>query len=286
MDWDLTNSAAPKPLESLIFADGTVRMKQRRKLADAERWLEIRAKPQPQQKDNKAERIVVRVNGAQTDEIKIGAGEARWPAFVSLEKFAGQQVDLEVIYEAGGPDQQIGWQSMEFVPQKREIAKRINCGGPAIEAPDGDWEQDDNKASRYLKCIGTRTWAVKTPVSVPEALQQIYLDERWANQFIAYSVPVEPGSYDVVLHFAETNRGFQAPGKRQFDIIINNHTVAEKFDIYKTAGGPGALPWRHRVEVKQGPIDIRLQGNPVGPAIKGIELLKVATPLEPAKTAK
>jgi hypothetical protein len=205
---------------------------------------------------------------------------------VSLEKFAGQQVDLEVIYEAGTPGQQISWKSMEFVPQKREIAKRINCGGPLIESPDGDWEQDDNKASLYLKSVGTRTWGVKTPVSVPDELKDVFLDERWANQFIAYSIPVEPGTYDVVLHFAETNRGFQAPGKRQFDIIINNHTVAEKFDIFKTAGGPGAVPWRHRVEVKEGPIDIRLQGNPVGPAIKGLEILKVAVPSTPARPGK
>lgn len=273
MEWDLTNAATPKPVESLTFEDGTVRMKQRRKLADTERWLEIRAKPQP--KENKAERIVVRVNGEQTDEIKIGTGEVRWPAFVSLEKFAGQQVDLEVVYEAGGPGQRIAWRSIEFVPQKRAIAKRINCGGPAIESPDGDWEPDDNRTHPYLTSTGTRTFSIKEPAPGPEELQQVYQDERWANQYIEYSVAVEPGVYEVVLHFAETNRGFQAAKKRQFDIIINSLTVAEKFDIFTAAGGSGPFPYRQRVEVKEGPLVIRLQGHPTGPAIKGIEILKL-----------
>jgi hypothetical protein len=51
--------------------------------------------------------------------------------------------------------------------------------------------------------------------------------------------------------------------------------VAEKFDIFKTAGGPGALPYRQRIEAVDGEISIRLQPNPTGPAIKGIEIHKV-----------
>jgi len=273
-DWDLSNPSARKYVEWLTFADGTVRLKQSRTLANNERWLEIRARPQG--KANDLERMVVRVGGKEIAQLKIGTGEARWPAFVSLEPFVGQQVDLEVTYEAGEKGEQIAWKHMEFVPQKREIPKRINCGGPAIESPDGDWEADNNKSNRYLTSTGTRTWTVKTPVSVAPELQAVYQDERWANQYVLYRVPVEPGTYEVVLHVAETNQGFQKPGARQFDILLNGHVAAEKFDIVKAAGGTGAFQWRDRVDVKQGPLEIRLQGNPNGPAIKGLEILKVA----------
>jgi len=79
----------------------------------------------------------------------------------------------------------------------------------------------------------------------------------------------------VVLHFAETNRSFQAPGKRQFDILLNQHVVAEKFDIFKAAEGEGPFQWRQRVDIKDGPLEIRLQGHPAGPAVKGIEIRKL-----------
>jgi len=272
-DWDLSNPSAEKFYEWLVFEDGVVRLKQRRKLTEKERWLEIRARPQPTIAEE--ERVVIRVGGKDVAQLKIGTGETRWPAFVSLEPYVGREVDLEVIYEAGAKGQQIFWKSMAFVPQKREIAKRINCGGPAIESPDGDWEADDNKVNPYLTSSGTRTWTIKVPVSVASDLQAVYQDERWANQFIEYKVPVEPGTYDVVLHFAETNKGFQQPDKRQFDIILNGHIAAEKFDIFKAAGGPGAYQWKDRIEVKEGPLEIRLQGHPAGPAIKGLEVLKV-----------
>ena len=272
-NWDLSNPGKEAFIETLTLADGTVRLSKKIKLAQNQRWLEIRARPQTSV--HKEERVLVQVNGEQVGEIKIGNGASRWPAFVSLEKFVGQPVELQVVYEAGGKGQQIAWRNLEFVPQKREIAKRINCGGPTIESTDGDWEADDGKSHLYLTSSGTRTFTLKEPAPGTGDMQQMHQDERWANQYVEYTVPVEPGAYDVVLHFAETNKSFQVIGKRQFNIIINNLTVAEKFDIFKAANGPGPHPYRQRVEVTEGPIEIRLQGNPTGPAIKGIEILKL-----------
>ena len=70
--------------------------------------------------------------------------------------------------------------------------------------------------------------------------QELYRGERFGN--INYAIPVAPGRYRLVLHFAETWFGFGKQPKggsesRLFDILCNGVALARSFDIYKEAGG-------------------------------------------------
>ncbi len=147
--------------------------------------------------------------------------------------------------------------------------KRINCGGPEIAAEDGvAWEADTGDGHAALKYSGSRVWTLEG-----DTKKDVYQSERWSNNGIGYAFEVEPGRYEVVLLFAETNATFAGKGKRLFDIEINAKKVAEKVDVFTEAGGT-SKPWQFRkvVEVTGKELEIKLLANPTGPAIKGIEI--------------
>lgn len=147
--------------------------------------------------------------------------------------------------------------------------KRINCGGPEIAAEDGvAWEADTGDGHAALKYSGSRVWTLEG-----DTKKDVYQSERWSNNGIGYAFEVEPGRYEVVLLFAETNATFAGKGKRLFDIEINAKKVAEKVDVFTEAGG-ATKPWQFRkvVDVTGKELEIKLLANPTGPAIKGIEI--------------
>lgn len=146
--------------------------------------------------------------------------------------------------------------------------RRINCGGPAVPDDDGvPWEADMGNGHPFLKYGGTRAWRQEGHEG------DVLMSERWARTGLGYEFKVQPGRYEVVLQFAETNEDFSAKGKRLFDIIFNDKTVASKVDVFSLAGGAGK-PWRFRsiVDVTGTELEIKLMANPVGPAIKAIEV--------------
>jgi hypothetical protein len=68
----------------------------------------------------------------------------------------------------------------------------------------------------------------------------IHRSERFGN--FSYSIPVGPGRYAVVLHFAEAWFGPDLPGKggvgsRRFDVYCNGEALLRDFDIFQSAGG-------------------------------------------------
>jgi len=101
------------------------------------------------------------------------------------------------------------------------------------------WEPDE-----YAKGgqVVARTEVVRN-TSDPE----LYRGERFGN--IQYSVPVPPGQYGLVLHFAEAwfgpeNPGKGGPGSRVFDILCNGVALKRNLDIYQEAGGANrAYTW-------------------------------------------
>lgn len=153
------------------------------------------------------------------------------------------------------------------------FVQRINCGGPEIAGDDGvPWEADNGDGHKTVKYGGTSTW---TNGDSPK--KDIYQTERWASVGLGYSFKIDPGRYEVVLHFAETNSDFATKGGRVFDIEINEKKVAEKVDVFTEAKGQGK-PWqfRHVVAITEGELEVVLRANPTGPAIKGIEIRGLA----------
>ena len=150
--------------------------------------------------------------------------------------------------------------------------KRINCGGLAYVGPDGiPWEADRRQRD------GTNFFSGNFPVTGAGGLKTIYQSERWANQRVPFDVEVEPGRYEIVFHFAETNTGFARKGARTFDILINGRPVRKKVDIFDQAGGGNkALLLRETVEVKGRRLRITLRAASAGPAIKALEVRGLA----------
>ena len=152
--------------------------------------------------------------------------------------------------------------------------KRINCGGPEVTAEDGaHWEADIEDGHAALVSAGTSTWTVRGAVKNTGKLKGVYQTERWANRYVQYAFKVDPGRYEVVLLFAETNDDFFGKGKRTFDIRIGEKVAAEKADVFAEAGA-AMTPWvfRKTVDVAGRELRIGLHDNPIGPAIKGIEI--------------
>lgn len=100
-------------------------------------------------------------------------------------------------------------------------------------APDGTfWEPD--RFSRGGQLV-TRA----DPVSAT-ADPELYRGERFGN--LTYAIPVAPGRYTLVLHFAETWFGANKPGgggagSRVFDVLCNGIALERGVDIFRQAGG-------------------------------------------------
>lgn len=152
--------------------------------------------------------------------------------------------------------------------------KRINCGGLEIAAEDGVlWEADKKPGHATMASPSSSIWTIPAAVVGPGVVKDVYQSERWSNGQIHYTFGVDPGRYEVVLHFAETNRNFASKGKRVFDILINEEKAVEKVDIFTNAGAINtAWQFRKEVDVKERELTISLAANPTGPAIKGIEV--------------
>jgi hypothetical protein len=82
--------------------------------------------------------------------------------------------------------------------------------------------------------------AVRQQAVLNTAEPELYHGERFGN--LTYAIPVAPGRYAVILHFAETWFGPDKPqhggvGSRIFDLLCNGVALAQAFDIFKEAGG-------------------------------------------------
>jgi hypothetical protein len=115
---------------------------------------------------------------------------------------------------------------------------RINVGGGGYTATDGRTFLADS----FFAAGATNTATQAIGGSTDPAL---YQDERW-GQF-SYAVPVQNGTYDVKLHFAELYYGTVVPGacvgKRIFSVDVLDTAGAadvQNLDVCARAGGPNA----------------------------------------------
>ncbi len=115
-------------------------------------------------------------------------------------------------------------------PVVNDFALRINAGGPQV-VHNGQTFSADNSF------VGGKVY-VNNSATVPT----LYNTERSAlPPTFAYNVPVENGSYQVVLHFAEiywgaTGGGAGGTGKRVFDVALEGNTILNDYDINADVG--------------------------------------------------
>jgi len=104
-------------------------------------------------------------------------------------------------------------------------------------------------------------------------LDELFQTERWNMD--AYEIPVPDGSYDVVLHFAETYSGIDDEGKRIFDVVVQDEVSFDDLDVFREADGFETAIFKsaEAVPVSNGSLGIAFQRDPHAPMINAIEVI-------------
>ena len=98
----------------------------------------------------------------------------------------------------------------------------------------------------------------------------IYQSEYFGRDF-SYQQEVANGNYDVTLKFAEVY--FDQPGKRVFDVKLEDQLVLDDFDLVAAAGGKNiALDRTFTVDVNDGVLDLDFLASVERAKISGIEI--------------
>jgi ELWxxDGT repeat protein len=155
-------------------------------------------------------------------------------------------------------------------------ALRLNAGGAAYHTPTGEPFSADAFFS------GGQTFRLKTAVDfVGTEADTLYQTERWGT--FSYRLPVEKGTYRVVLHFAEIYWGVQQKGGvgcRRFNVDVEGRRTLTEYDIFAKAGGAlKATRETFETVVTDGTLNINfLKGSANFPKVSAIEVMAVATP--------
>ncbi len=110
----------------------------------------------------------------------------------------------------------------------------------------------------------------------------LYLNERWADGDLTYNIPVRNGTYEAVLHYAETWDGAQQPGVRKFKSYLEGGLLTPApLDLAQVAGYRTAFKQTGMVNVTDGALTIRLEQIPGfnNPKISAIQLRGTPTSL-------
>jgi len=149
-----------------------------------------------------------------------------------------------------------------------ETIYRISCGASESYT---DETHEVWSADRGFSDGKTVTREKTLPIHNTTA-PEVYRTERYGMK--RYTLPVEPGTYTVRLHFAETFGVNYKRGARSFGITVNGKNVAEKLNPYTAAGG-FARPVILEVAGCSATDQIGIEFTNGG-AIYGIEVLKTA----------
>ena len=179
---------------------------------------------------------------------------------------------------------------VEALPPEVQVLYRVNAGGSQLSAVDSepvDWSGDTSSSpSSYVNSSQTNnTYSVNNTItagpSVPSSVPlTLFKSERWDNSSspeMQWNFPVSNGNYEVRLYFAETFSGAGSPGKRVFDVVIEDLLALDNYDVVADAGAMfvGVMQ-NFEVEVTDELLTIDLLHVIENPAIKGIEIIAIA----------
>ncbi len=154
---------------------------------------------------------------------------------------------------------------------------RVNAGGNPYATPDARSFSGDAYFSGGV-VSGT------TPKDIAGTGDDyLYQTGRHGTSF-SYNFPTGNGSYDVVLHFAETYFGNTAPGgigSRKFHVNLEGARKLTDYDVFARAGGALRVAQEtFRVTVSDGTLNVAfLKGSADNPAVKAIEVLPAGSAL-------
>lgn len=151
----------------------------------------------------------------------------------------------------------------------------INCGGGALGSFQADAFYDAGTAFSTGTAVGTNG----VPNAAPPA---VYQSQRYGN--LTYKLPwfTPNTAYKIRLHFAEVY--WNAPGQRQFNVLINAAQLLSNYDIFAAAGGNfrANVQEFNSVSDASGTLAIQLVTTVDNAAINGIEVLSNPTNAVPA----
>lgn len=160
-------------------------------------------------------------------------------------------------------------------PVVNDFALRINAGGPQVVHNGSTYSADSNFTGGKIYLNNSAT--------VPT----LYKTERSAlPPNFAYTVPVDNGNYQVVLHFAEiywgaTGGGTGGSGKRVFDVALEGNTILNDYDINVDVGPQTVTVKRFNATVTDGVLNLVFDAAGSDgvdqPKISAIEILGVGT---------
>jgi len=191
-----------------------------------------------------------------------------------------------------------GFLHLEFKPQVNSAflnAIEISPGLPGRLRPIRIVARDQDYTDRSGQVWGADRFfhggqLVMRPPEVSSAADpELYRGERFGN--ITYSIPVAPGRYGVILHFAETWFGPDKPtkggaGSRMFDIFCNGVALVRGLDVYKEAGGdnrPLERTFHGIASNEQGKLVLSLVPIRNYACVNGIEVLDESVPGAPIR---
>ncbi len=159
-------------------------------------------------------------------------------------------------------------------------AIRINAGGPAHLVYEYDEETYDTYPGDYFGedayFSGGNTGSTTSYANVYDPT--LYQDYRWGA--FSYNIPVQPGNYSVVLHFAEPYWGDKAPGgagSRKFNVDAEGSRKLTEYDIFANSGGAMQVVKETLfVNVTDGTLNINfLKGTADNPVVSALEIIPV-----------
>ncbi|WP_276391542.1 malectin domain-containing carbohydrate-binding protein, partial [Eudoraea chungangensis] len=160
-------------------------------------------------------------------------------------------------------------------PAGGDFALRINAGGPQLTYQGNVFEADAN-------FVGGKVYT-NTDADVPV----LYQTERSASPpAFGYEIPLDNGTYQVTLHFAEIYWGANGGGpdgenNRVFDVQIEGNTVLNDYDIIKDVGTETVVTKTFEVVVSDGELTMAFDaqgGDGIDqPKLSALEIISTTT---------
>lgn len=154
---------------------------------------------------------------------------------------------------------------------------RVNCGGPELFDEGLTWEDGYHQITPFeltkTHRTGSHGWSGANTTGAPDDLFGPFATEGFTGDLMFWSMPVDEGTYEVNLFFAERSNDINDEGPVVFDMLLNGNLALDNFSIYEEAG-LHALKRTFTVSILQGEtIDLEFIGIQNKPKINGIEIV-------------
>ncbi|MDS0279521.1 malectin domain-containing carbohydrate-binding protein [Halomicroarcula sp. S1AR25-4] len=223
-------------------------------------------------------------------DVSLSANDAQEPTFTAPEVSSDETLTFEVNVSDG---QDYDTDLVNVTVQDTDTATgdvvfAVNSGGNQYTATDGTvYAADKNFTAGSTYSIDSTTEINNTDDDL------LYTTERYGDPF-GYDVPVQNGTYQVTLKFAEIYQGVSPndspdssgpsdgtnENDRLFNASIENDQKFTNFDIFAEVGTLNATEKTYTVEVTDGQLDIDFEATYDNAKISAIKVTEV----EPAPT--